>query len=114
MSGIGDRAWDEEAEKRGEVVRRKWVDPGSYGDLYSRRVNINSRRVKITDCGTCQCQLCVRLLFLLLLECFVEVGNGTSTVPLNGRLTTSTAFRKETCERAPGKARGVLRSDVAR
>ena len=55
---------------------------------------------------------CARLLFLLLLECFVEAGNGTSTVPLNRRLTTSTAFRKETCE--PGKARGLLRSDVAR
>ena len=31
MSGNGNRACDEEAEKPAEVVRRRGVEPGSYG-----------------------------------------------------------------------------------
>ena len=31
MSGIGNKAWDDGAEKPAEVVRRRGVEPGSYG-----------------------------------------------------------------------------------
>ena len=46
MSGSENKAWDDGAEKPAEVVRRRGVEPGSYGgsDVVARSMDLIAER----------------------------------------------------------------------